>query len=141
MHKFLCYIAQTSNYIQDSFCGDPVHKLRLMVYCDASFADCSQTSKSTSGAFIAVVGPNTFVPITAICKKQTCVSHSSTESEIVALELALRAEALALLTLWDTATSVLGDEQSIHGATGAPSQKRERVQGGIGPFSEGPQTF
>ena len=78
-----------------------------MVYVDASFADCVRTNKSTSGCFIALAGPNTFIPIAAICKKQTCVSHSSTESEIVAAELGLRTEVLPLLTLWDLVVEVM----------------------------------
>ena len=38
---------------------------------------------------------NTFVPISWMCKKQTSVSHSSTESEIVSLDTGLRLDGLA----------------------------------------------
>ena len=37
-----------------------------------------------------VFGSRTFVPISWMCKKQTSVSHSSTESEIFSLETRLR---------------------------------------------------
>ena len=73
-----------------------------MLFTDASYADCLSTSKSTTGIFAALVGPNTFFPINAVCKKQTVVSHSSTESEIVALDTSLRLEGLPLLTFWET---------------------------------------
>ena len=97
-----------------------------MVYVDASFADCVGTSKSTSRCLIALAGPNTFIPIAAICKKQTCVSHSSAESEIVAAELSLRTEALPLLTLWDLVVEVM------HGKapTEAPPRSRRSGSGG-----------
>ena len=64
-------------------------------------------AKSTSGLYLAVVGPNTFAPITASCKKQTCVSHSSTESEIVAAEQGIRTEGLQALAFWELVTELL----------------------------------
>ena len=66
--------------------------------------------------YLAIVGPNTFAPITASCKKQTCVSHSSTESEIVAAEQAIRTEGLQALTFWELVTELLST---------APTQKAE----------------
>ena len=42
-----------------------------------------------------------------MCKKQGCVSHSSTESEIVALDMGLRLDGLPAMTLWDTIIKVL----------------------------------
>ena len=40
-------------------------------------------------------------------KKQGCVSHSSTESEIVALDMGLRLDGLPAMTLWDAIIKVL----------------------------------
>ncbi len=68
-----------------------------MVYSDADFAGDTHESKSTSGCFVAVVGPNTFAPVSALCKTQSCVSHSSTESEIIALDHAMRNEGIPIL--------------------------------------------
>ena len=42
-----------------------------------------------------------------MCKKQGCVSHSSTESEIVALDMGLRLDGLPAMTLWDMIIHVL----------------------------------
>ena len=105
-----------------------------MVYVDASFADCVRTNKSTSGCLIALAGPNTFVPIAAICKKQTCVSHSSTESEIIAAELGLRTEALPLLTLWDLVVEVMHGKAPNEGV-GGPIPQRSRRSGSGGEFA------
>ena len=44
-----------------------------------------------------VFGSHTFVPISWMCKKQTSVSHSSTESEIISLDTGLRLDGLPAL--------------------------------------------
>ena len=67
-------------------------------------------SKRASGMYVAIVGPNTFAPIVAHCKKQACASHSSTESEIVAAELAVRSEGLQILTFWEHVALIFGDK-------------------------------
>ena len=50
---------------------------------------CSTTIWYTN-LFLCVFGSHTFVPISWTCKKQTSVSHSSTESEIISLDAGLR---------------------------------------------------
>ena len=44
-----------------------------------------------------------------MCKKQTSVSHSSTESEIISLDAGLRLHGIPALDLWDLIVSVLGN--------------------------------
>ena len=44
-----------------------------------------------------------------MCKKQTSVSHSSTESEIISLDAGLRSDGIPDLDLWDLIVSVLGN--------------------------------
>ena len=58
---------------------------------------------------LCVFGSHTFVPISWMCKKQTSVSHSSTESEIISLDAGLRLDGLPALDLWDLIVSVLGN--------------------------------
>ena len=41
-----------------------------------------------------------------MCKKQTSVSHSSTEAEIISLDAGLRMDGIAALTLWDLVIEV-----------------------------------
>ena len=43
-----------------------------------------------------------------MCEKQTAVSHSSTESEIISLDAGLRLDGLPALELWDLIVSVFG---------------------------------
>ena len=95
------------------------------MFVDASFAGDLADSKSTSGAIVVLVGPNTWVPITWLCKKQGAVSHSSSEAEIIALEAALRAEGIPALMLWDLAVEVFhpnkGDEETLAPTLGESS--------------------
>ena len=42
-----------------------------------------------------------------MCKQQTAVSHSSTESEIISLDAGMRVDGLLALDLWDTVIEVL----------------------------------
>ena len=43
--------------------GDRVEDIKLTLFSDASFAGDLQDSKSTSGGFLALVGPHTFFPL------------------------------------------------------------------------------
>ena len=53
-----------------------------------------------------------------MCKKQTSVSHSSTESEIVSLDAGLRMDGILALDLWDVVIEVLHSSNNV-----PPSQK------------------
>ena len=64
---------------------------------DSDFAGDLEDSKSTSGGTLCVFGSHTFVPISWMCKKQTSVSHSSTESEIISLDARLRLDQIPAL--------------------------------------------
>ena len=55
-----------------------------------------------------------------MCKKQTAVSHSSTESEIIALDTGLRLDGLPALELWDLIVSVLGKVSRVSDGSGQP---------------------
>ena len=56
------------------------------------------------------------VPISWMCQKQTSVSHSSTESEIISLDAGLRLDDIPALDLWDVIVTVL------HGYTNQSKQ-------------------
>ena len=65
-------------------------------------------------------GSQTFVPISWMCKKQTVVSHSSTESEIISLDTGLRLDGLPALELWDLIVSVHGNISRVSDRSGKP---------------------
>ena len=73
------------------------------VFFDVSFAEDLRYSKSTSGGVLCLVDPNAsnaFVPIRWLCEKQTAVSHSTSEAEVIALDAGNRLEGLPALLLW-----------------------------------------
>ncbi|CAE8584827.1 unnamed protein product [Polarella glacialis] len=75
--------------------------LFVRLFADADFAGCRDTARSTSGVFLGIYGKNTFVPVAAQAKKQSCVSHSTPEAELVAANLALRTQGLPALEVFD----------------------------------------
>ena len=55
-----------------------------------------------------------------MCKKQTAVSHSSTESEIISLDTGLRLDGLPALELWDLIVSVFRNISHFSDRRGQP---------------------
>ena len=53
-----------------------------------------------------------------MCKKQTALSHSSTESEIISLDTGLRLDGLPALELWDLIVSVFGNISRVSDRSG-----------------------
>ena len=93
---------------------------RLGLFQDSDFAGDHEDSKSTSGRTLCVFGSHTFVPMSWICKKQTPVSQSSTESKIISLDAGLRLDGIPALDLWDLIVSVLGNTTQNHERTVKP---------------------
>ena len=98
--------------------GNTAQQCRLGLFQDSDFAGDLEDSKSTSGGTLCIFGSHTFVPISWMCKKQTAVSHSSTESEIISLDAGLRLDGIPALDLWDLIVAVL------HGNTHQNDQVR-----------------
>ena len=55
-----------------------------------------------------------------MCKKQTSVSHSSTESEIISLDTGQRLDGVPALELCDLIVSVFGNISHVSDRTGQP---------------------
>ena len=100
--------------------GNTAKQCRLGLFQDSDFAGDLEDSKSTSGGTLCIFGSHTFVPISWMCKKQTAVSHSSTESEIISLDTGLRLDGLPALELWDLIVSVLGNVSRVSDRSGQP---------------------
>ena len=80
--------------------GNTAQQCRLGLFQDSDFARDIEDSKSTSGRILCIFGSHTFVPISWMCKKQTSVSHSSAESEIIFLDAGLHMDGIPALDLW-----------------------------------------
>ena len=98
--------------------GNTAEQCRLGLCQDLDPAGDLEDSKSTSGGTLCIFGSSTFVPISWMCKKQTSVSHSSTESEVMSLDAGLRMDGIPALDLWDLIVTVL------HGNTHQNDQVR-----------------
>ena len=85
LNRLISYIHHTCEYGQYCHVGYTAKQCRLGLFQDSDFAGDLEDSKFTSGRTLCVFGSHTFVPIRWMCKKQTSVSHSSTESEILSL--------------------------------------------------------
>ena len=101
---------------------------RLGLFQDSDLAGDLEDSKSTSGGTLCVSGSHTFVSISWMCKKQTSVSHSSTESEIISLDTGLRLDGIPALDLWDLIVVVLGNTNQSNKAREdmCPNQREVR---------------
>ena len=108
--------------------GNTAKQCRLGLFQDSNFAGDLEDSKSTSGGTLFVFGSHTFVPISWMCEKQTSVSHSSTESEIISLDAGLRLNGNSALDLWDLIVAVLGNTNQSHKERRDPFLNKREVR-------------
>ena len=137
LNRLISYIHHTSEYKQYCHVGNTAKQCRLGLFQDSDFAGDLEDSKSTSGGTLCVFGSHTFVPIIWMCKKQTSVSHSSTESEIISLDTGLRLDGLLALELWDLIVSVFGNISHISDRTGKLVSVDHQEQAHFGNFVMG----
>ena len=120
LNRLISYMHYTCEHKQYCYVGNTAKQCRLGLFQDSDFAGDLEDSKSTSGGTLCIFGSHTFVPISWMCKKQTAVSHSSTESEIISLHTGLRSDGLPALELWDLIVSVLGNVSRVSDGSGQP---------------------
>ena len=101
LHRLICYMHSSVDMQMECWVGYDPKDCQLALFADASFASWLADSRSTSGCILVLVGPNTYVPISWFCKKQGSISNSSTESELISLDAALRMEGIPALALWE----------------------------------------
>ena len=126
LNRLISYIHHTSEYKQYCHVGNTAEQCRFGLFQDSDFAGDLEDSKSTSGGTLCVFGSHTFVPISWMCKKQTSVSHSSTESEIISLDTGLRLDGLLALELWDLIVSVFGNISHVSDRAGQPVKGKNK---------------
>ena len=132
LNRLISNIHHTSEYKQYCYVGNTAKQCRQGMCQDSDFAGDLEDSKSTSGGTLCIFGSHTFVPISWMCKKQTSVSHSSKESEIISLDAGLRWDGIPALDLCDLIVVVPGNMNQDHDRTGRPvvcrDMNRERQQ-------------
>ena len=123
----LIYIHHTCEYKQYCYVGNTAQQCRLGLFQDSDFASELEDSKSTSGGILCIFASHTFVPKSLMCKKQTSVSHSSTESKIISLDAGLRLDGIPALDLWDLIVAVLGNTNQNRTEQGDLLKKKREV--------------
>lgn len=70
LHRLVCYMHFASHLEMQCSVGDRPEVIQLALFVGASFASWRGDSKSTSGAVLALMGSNTFVPISWFWKRK-----------------------------------------------------------------------
>ena len=83
LHRLMSYISGSKELKAYAYAADPPSKCHLALSCDADFAGDKSDAKSTTGVHLAIVGPNTYFPLSSISEKQGCVSQSTCEAEML----------------------------------------------------------
>ena len=125
-------IHHTNDFRQYCHVGNTAQHCRLGLFQDADFAGDLEDSKSTSVRVFCIFGSRTFVHISWMCKKQTSVSHSSTESEVISLDAGLRMDGIPALDLWDVVIEVLHSSNNKKSSTPEASGNRSGLKEAAG---------
>ena len=97
--------------------GNTAKQCRLGLFQDSDFAGDIEDSTSTSGGTLCVFGSHIFVLVSSMCKKETSVSHSSPESEIISLDARSRLDGIPALDSCDLFVTILGNTNQSHDRT------------------------
>ena len=133
LNRLISYTHHSCDYKQYCHVGNTAKQCILGLFQDSDFAACGFGT-------LCIFGSHTFVPVSWMCKKQSSVSHSSTESEIISLDTGLRLDGWPALELWDLIVSVFWNVSQISDRSGQPdndvhkkhkSQKRINVMENI----------
>ena len=116
-------------HVQYCCVGNTAQQCKSGLFQDSDLAGDLENSKSTSGGILCIFGSQTFVPISWMYKKQTSVSHSSTEAEVISLDAGLRMDGIPALDLWDLVIEVF---HSSPNQTNETKYFRE-LQGNLSP--------
>ena len=125
LNRLISYIHHTCEYKQYCYVGNTAQQCRLGLFQDSDFAGDLEDSKSTSGRTLCVFGSHT----SWMFEKQTSVSHSSKDSEIISLHAGLRLDGIPALDLWDLIVLVFGNKIQTHDKTVQPVVNCDRVHG------------
>ena len=100
LYRLACYMNTTSQYgVHCSVKGNSSN-VSLHLYVDADLGGDPCTMKSHSGMFLMIACPKgSYFPISWSPRRQQCVSKSTTESELVAMNEGLYQDALPVQTV------------------------------------------
>ena len=103
LHRLIAYVNSTTSKMLRGYVGAGSFYLRL--FCDADYAGCIETARSTSGMWLCLSSAAWAFPLEWSSKRQSCVSHSTPEAEFVSLSSGLRVGALPVCCLLESYTN------------------------------------
>ena len=101
LRRLVAYIWSTLDKRLVGYVGKRSTDNGVHLYTDADLGGCADTQRSTTGIFLCIQGDKTMFPLVAISKRQTCVSSSTPEAELVAGSHGLLRELVPALDLRD----------------------------------------
>ena len=103
LHRIMCYLEQTQDatLVYELPCGENIiSSIFIDDYCDADYAGCPSTAKSTAGGLHQLNINGQTAALDWLCKKQTSVAHSTTESEVTSADKVIRDLTIPAQMLW-----------------------------------------
>ena len=116
--------------------GSTAKRCRLELFQDSDFAEILRIQNPLLEEHCAFLEVIHLFPISWMCKKQTSVSHSSTESEIISLDTGLRLDGLPALELWDLIVSVFGNISHVSDGTVRPVKGKNKFHNKINDLQD-----
>lgn len=93
------YIETTEKFVMESYVNDPIHLYKVAMFSDADFAgDVARSKSATDGALRS--SALTLGHRLQEYAEANPASHSSTGSQILALDFVLRSEGVPVLGIW-----------------------------------------
>ena len=84
-YRLMCYLWTTRDFkLQWKIAHDQKH-LKLVLHTDADHASAVEDAKSSSESILCIEGPNSFWPLSWSSKRQSALSRSTTEAEVISL--------------------------------------------------------
>jgi len=100
LHRLMCYVQTTVDYQMVGWMGDNPDELTPHLFCDADFAGCPYTLKSTTGGHMDLQGPNSRFPWSAGSNQQTSTAQSTPEAELNSLNAGMRLRGEPAIDIW-----------------------------------------
>ena len=104
--RLISYMHHTCEFRQYCHVGNTAQQCRMDYFKILILQETWKTQNRLRGRLLCNLGSQTFVPISWMCEKQSSVSHSSTEAELISLDAGLRMDGIPALHLWELVIEV-----------------------------------
>ena len=113
LRRLIGYMKRSRKFHLRGYVGDSLENCQLHLYVDADFCGEIEHTKSNSGMFLVMVGPNTWFPLAWQSKRQSSTARSTTEAELISLAKAFFPHAIPMLNLFDILIAHTGKKMHL----------------------------